>query len=513
MKCSTFIIAIFCSPGFAYGAGAFTRNGDLTLDGRLDISDTIALLESLFLGGPPPVEIECAPCDSCCPEVSKPLATGITRCIDPVDGKDLDECPEEGEPGFGQDGDYQAGASRQGQYEVMTFGNPDQTKWVTVDYATGLMWQYYPAYWDGSVVDADTLVLAGFDDWRLPNVFEALSIMLYPIKKYYRKLPTGTEIEMGRAAINFDAFYARIPSGFGTGTSTRELCGWGLSYGIGYSTGTLGAGSVLDPTPAVRCVRSITPDDLRTLGLPQPAERIRTPGPNGDLDGDGNVDLSDALYLLRYLYLGGPAPVEVYCPGCDTCCPDFPARLVKTGANICVKDPFSTRPCGTGDQDGDLQIGLPRIFILEDLGSADTRDWVTVDPVLSLMWQYEMESEMNWPDGLAYCEGLDLAGFEDWRMPNLFEFMSLFHFGRCPAVYQEYFSWPTFHISSYNCWTSTLVLEYRETNYAERATVHLSNGNVQVHASQIKANPDFIPLAKVRAVRTLKPGDLDLLGF
>ena len=34
---------------------------------------------------------------------------------------------------------------------------------------------------------------------------------------------------------------------------------------------------------------------------------------NGDTNGDKHRDLSDAMYLLRYLFLGGPAPVAMNC--------------------------------------------------------------------------------------------------------------------------------------------------------------------------------------------------------
>ena len=77
MKCLAFLLAMLGSYGSACGAGAFTRNGDLNLDRTIDLSDAVALLGYLFLGGLPPVEIGCAPCDSCCPEVSRLLATGL----------------------------------------------------------------------------------------------------------------------------------------------------------------------------------------------------------------------------------------------------------------------------------------------------------------------------------------------------------------------------------------------------------------------------------------------------
>src|SRR5207249_1199038 len=34
---------------------------------------------------------------------------------------------------------------------------------------------------------------------------------------------------------------------------------------------------------------------------------------NGDTNGDWGIDLSDAVYLLSFLYLGGPGPVPFEC--------------------------------------------------------------------------------------------------------------------------------------------------------------------------------------------------------
>ncbi|MBI4600450.1 MAG: hypothetical protein HY721_00680 [Planctomycetes bacterium] len=36
-------------------------------------------------------------------------------------------------------------------------------------------------------------------------------------------------------------------------------------------------------------------------------------GENGDTNSDGGIDLSDVIYLFGHLYLGGPAPVEIGC--------------------------------------------------------------------------------------------------------------------------------------------------------------------------------------------------------
>ena len=43
-------------------------------------------------------------------------------------------------------------------------------------------------------------------------------------------------------------------------------------------------------------------------------ELTALPTQNGDVNGDGEIDLSDAIYLLNYKFSGGPKPVEFLCP-------------------------------------------------------------------------------------------------------------------------------------------------------------------------------------------------------
>lgn len=50
-------------------------------------------------------------------------------------------------------------------------------------------------------------------------------------------------------------------------------------------------------------------------------------------------------------------------------------------------------------------------------------DTVIYDAATKLTWQ--MSSDMNWEDALAYVNNLIYAGFDDWRLPTLEEAMSL----------------------------------------------------------------------------------------
>ncbi len=42
-----------------------------------------------------------------------------------------------------------------------------------------------------------------------------------------------------------------------------------------------------------------------------------------------------------------------------------------------------------------------------------------------LMWQQEVTDDIKWEDAISYCENLDLAGFNDWKLPNIKELQTI----------------------------------------------------------------------------------------
>jgi hypothetical protein len=62
----------------------------------------------------------------------------------------------------------------------------------------------------------------------------------------------------------------------------------------------------------------------------------------------------------------------------------------------------------------------------------DNDDHTVTDTATGLMWQ-QLEAvdeqgevrKMTWEKGLNYCETLELAGFDDWRLPNSKELQSI----------------------------------------------------------------------------------------
>jgi hypothetical protein len=70
-----------------------------------------------------------------------------------------------------------------------------------------------------------------------------------------------------------------------------------------------------------------------------------------------------------------------------------------------------------------------------------------------LMWAKASSLEsMYWQNALEYCEGLELAGYSDWRLPNIKELRSIVDYERHnPAIDLNYFP----DTESLGYWTST----------------------------------------------------------
>jgi hypothetical protein len=63
----------------------------------------------------------------------------------------------------------------------------------------------------------------------------------------------------------------------------------------------------------------------------------------------------------------------------------------------------------------------------------DNGDGTISDRASGLTWQQaDSGAGMDWEAALAYCEGLELAGANDWRLPNVKELQSIVDYGRSP---------------------------------------------------------------------------------
>jgi len=215
------------------------------------------------------------------------------------------------------------------------------------------------------------------------------------------------------------------------------------------------------------------------------------PSRNGDLNGDGTIDISDGVYILSWLFKGGPAPRPIVCPS---------SWLPATGQAKCYDEaenevPYDSIECP--GQDGFYQAGCPSQGRFVDNG-----DGAVTDNCTGLMWQ-QMTADVDgdghltkqdglpWCNALAYCENLSYAGHDDWRLPNARELGSIVDYGRWWQAID-----PVFQAFSETYWTSTPYVFW--SGFAWR--VDFSDGNLCV------ASADSWTY-RVRAVRTIQPGE------
>ncbi len=92
----------------------------------------------------------------------------------------------------------------------------------------------------------------------------------------------------------------------------------------------------------------------------------------------------------------------------------------------------------------------------------DNGDGTITDLATGLMWQKSDDgTPRNWEDALAYAEGLELAGYDDWRLPNIKELQSIADYTRDdPAID------PIFETVDTDGWFWSSTTSYEQIDFA-----------------------------------------------
>jgi hypothetical protein len=91
------------------------------------------------------------------------------------------------------------------------------------------------------------------------------------------------------------------------------------------------------------------------------------------------------------------------------------------------------------------------------LGPYNSTGATVIDSGTSLEWQQSDDGQpRTWQQALGYCENLPLAGYSDWRLPNIQELYSIADVNHySPSIRIDYFSC---QVSTY--WSSTTCTPY-----------------------------------------------------
>ncbi|MFI3258271.1 MAG: DUF1566 domain-containing protein, partial [Spirochaetales bacterium] len=88
----------------------------------------------------------------------------------------------------------------------------------------------------------------------------------------------------------------------------------------------------------------------------------------------------------------------------------------------------------------------------------DNGDGTTTDNATGLMWStLDLGVAVDWEEALALCENAELAGYTDWRLPDVKELQSIVDYsGVYPAINHDYFECTELpENENYYFWTST----------------------------------------------------------
>ncbi len=208
---------------------------------------------------------------------------------------------------------------------------------------------------------------------------------------------------------------------------------------------------------------------------------------NGDVNADDRLDLGDAVTILGHLFLGGP---ETLLPRCAA--PAAAPALPATGQSKCYDADGTEKPCDASTCPG--QDGMYSLGCAPEGRFVDDGDGTVLDTCIRLVWQKEAGGKgLLWCEALSYCDGLSLAGHDDWRLPNVRELYSLADLGRTGLPLDPVFTLTGFPVY----WSST--------PQAGNGRVAWSVGFVPGNgAGLISAFPNINKLLTVRAVRTVR---------
>ena len=147
-------------------------------------------------------------------------------------------------------------------------------------------------------------------------------------------------------------------------------------------------------------------------------------------------------------------------------------------------------------------------------------DGTLTDTSTGLIWQQVEPEAMTWTEALAYCENLQLAGYDDWRLPNRNELQSIFDYStNKPAI--DFTVFPD-TVSPHYYWSST-ACAYSGEDAAwlmRLGNIHgifLRNTSYYVRAVRnVKSDTGFLCFSEQKIISTdsngpwsISTGDLD----
>ncbi len=308
----------------------------------------------------------------------KIVGTGQTEFFD-KDGNIIEQ-PSEGNFYYGQDAHYGG----------IAFSYTDNGDGTVTDNNTGLMWQQIPyegkVSFSGAAEYCEDLELGGYTDWRVPSAKELFSLTNFEarnklpcIDTTYFKFPPRQEHPQGRP-----------PQGNGPQRHSHE----DMRAQTG-STQNHPQGPIPQERPSLDGNNN---NSGRQMPPPPPAER------------DGVIGKDQGQFWTCNLYKAGTTH-----GGAETA----------FGVNH-VSGHIKGYPTANDNRGQGKRVRAVRgnTYLINNF--VDNGDGTISDLTTGLMWmKNDYGKKIMWKEALAYCENLEFAGYDDWRLPNVKELQSI----------------------------------------------------------------------------------------
>ncbi|MFI3239781.1 MAG: DUF1566 domain-containing protein [Bacteroidales bacterium] len=278
--------------------------------------------------------------------------------------------PNDGDMLYGQDANYDSG---------IYFQFVDNGDGTIIDQNTGLMWQQTPPMdgmtWAEAKEYCENLEYGGYSDWRLPTLKE-----LFSISDFSEGWPYLNQVYFNLSSehISKDEQYWADNKYLG---ETVEG-GADAAFGVNHVTGHIKA------YPSGANMRRAMRDDRGDSN----GEQRRPPRMNGDNQGSM------------------PPP------------PQQMAQQHGQRGRAPKSNPMAK------------QVRAVRGEIYGENNFVDNGDGTVSDLATGLMWSRDDNGEgVEWITALPYAEGATLAGYTDWRLPNVKELQSIVDYSLAPS--------------------------------------------------------------------------------